>query len=90
MIVEFLVAVGAGFAGWVGSLFPTLELPDALVNVDQGFNTVMAYGTGLGAFIDFQLVGVIAGIPIAVWIAGLTIRGARVLISHLPFIGGRG
>jgi hypothetical protein len=90
VIIEWLIDIGVGIAEWASTLFPTLDLPAALVNVDDGFNSVMAMGSGLGAFVDFPLIGLIAGVPITVWLGGLSVRAARALIAHLPFIGGRG
>ncbi len=90
MIIEWIVNVGAGFVNWIVSLFPTLELPESLVHLDDTINEILAMGDGLGAFFDWTLIGVLAAIPLTIWVAGLLLRGARVLIAHLPFIGGRG
>lgn len=89
MIVEWLMGVAVGFVQWLAGLFPVLELPDELVHLDDSFNSIFALGEGLGAFIPWGLVGLIAGIPLAVWVGGLLIKVVRVLVSHLPFIGGK-
>lgn len=90
MIVEWFVSLASGFVGWLATLFPVLDLPPELVNADEGFNQVMALGDGLGAFVNWTVVGILAGIPITIWIGGLLLRAARVGLSHIPFFGGRG
>lgn len=90
MIVLWFFSVAAGFVQWLASLFPVLELPDQLVNLDDGFNSVFAMGDGLGAFVPWPVIGVLAAVPLTIWVGGLTIRALRALIAHLPFIGGRG
>lgn len=90
MITEWLVGVGAGFGEWVASLFPEIEVPDWLENADDFVNGIFAYGDGLGAWVDWGLVTAIAAVPLGTWVLLLAVRGARVVISHLPFIGGRG
>lgn len=90
MIVEWLMTVSSGFVDWFASLFPQLELPAELVNVDDALNTVASYGDGMGAFVNWTIVGLIAAVPITVWCAGFLIKIARVLIAHIPFVGGKG
>lgn len=90
MITEWLISVGSGFGQWVASLFPVLELPEQLVDLDDTVNTILSYGEGMGAFVDWTAIGIIAGIPLAVWALGLVVKGVRVLIGHIPFIGGKG
>lgn len=90
MISEFFIALGASIAVWFNSLFPPLDLPSWFVNADDRVNGVFAYGNGLGVWIEWSLVVPILLAPLAFWVLGLSIRGFRVLVAHLPFIGGRG
>lgn len=90
MITEWLIRVGSGFGRWVAGLFPELEIPEQLVNLDDMVNTVLGYGDGLGAFVDWGLIGLIAAIPLTVWAGGLIVKGIRVLVAHIPLIGGKG
>lgn len=80
MITEWLVAIVNGIATWVGSMFPQLDLPEEVVNADDAFNNIMALGSGLGAFVDWSFVGIMAAIPITLWLGGLAIRALRVLV----------
>jgi len=90
MITEFFVGVGVGIAVWFNSLFPPLDLPAWFVNADAEVNGIFAYGNGLGAWVEWGVVVPILLAPLGFWVLGLTIRGIRVLASHLPFVGGRG
>ncbi len=90
MIVEWIVSVGAAIASWVATLFPVLDIPPSLTTLDDSMSGIFAMGTGLGAWIDWPTVGTLMAVPLIVWVAGLTIRGIRALLAHLPFIGGRG
>lgn len=90
MITEWLVKVGAGFVDWIVSLFPTLALPDGLVHLDDSVNGILAMGDGLGAFFDWTALGLLAAIPLTVWVAGLLLKGTRALLAHIPLIGGKG
>jgi hypothetical protein len=90
MIVEWFAAVGVAIADWVASLMPAIEIPDDLVHLDAAINSIFEYGDGLGAWIDINLCAVVLAIPLAVWAVGLTVRAARALAAHIPFIGGGG
>lgn len=90
MITEWLIAVGSGFAKFIVTLFPTLSLPSGLVNVDDSVRGVIEMAAGTGVFVDWTYIGLVAGIPLAIWAGGLLLKGTRALIAHLPFVGGRG
>lgn len=90
MITEWIISVGSGFASWAAGLFPQLTIPSWLTNADDYVNGVFAYGDGLGAWVDWPVVAAIGAVPLATWVLMLTVRGGRVALSHLPFVGGRG
>lgn len=91
MIVEWLIGVGGTIGSWIAGLFPPLDLPPELVNVDDTITALIQdYGEGMGAFADWGYVALVLAIPLVVWVAGLTIKGIRVLVGHVPFVGGKG
>lgn len=90
MITEWLIGVGAAFGTWIAGLFPELDMPEQLVNLDDTVNTIFGWGDGLGAFVQWEVIGVLAAIPLLVWTGGLIVKGIRVLVAHIPFIGGKG
>lgn len=90
MITELFVNMAVGVAIWFNQLIPPTVLPEWFVNADNYINGIFAYGDGLGAWIEWSAVVPIMLAPVGFWVLGLSIRGIRVLISHLPFVGGRG
>ncbi len=88
MIIEWLMSVAAGLWGFVGSLLPDWELPAELTDPDGMLGQVFALGQGLSPFIDWAFVGLVGGIPLAVWVIGLLWKAFRMFISHFPFFGG--
>lgn len=90
MITEWLITVGTMIAQWVADLFPDWEAADQLAGVDDQINGLLAMGTGVGAFVDWTYIGIVVGIPLSLWVIGMTVAGTRVLLSHVPFIGGKG
>lgn len=90
MITEWLFTVGMVIANWAASLFPDWEAGEDIANVDDSINGLLAMGTGAGAFVDWAYIGVIVGIPLSLWVLGMSVAGIRTLASHIPFFGGRG
>lgn len=90
MIIEWLAKVGIGIASWVVTLFPEIELPEILVDLDDHINGLFAYGEGLGAFVAWPVIGAIAAIPLLAWAGGLLFKAVRALLAHIPLFGGKG
>lgn len=90
MIVEWLISVGSGIGTWVASLFPELDIPSGIVNLDDNLSALIAMGAGLGVWVDWTYIGFVAAIPLVIFTGGLLIKALRSLIAHLPFIGGKG
>lgn len=90
MIIEWLVKVAVGFWQFLADMFPDWELPPELLDADGMIAQVFSFGQGLEPFVNWPLVGALGLIPLAVWVIGLTVRMVRLLLSHVPFIGGNG
>jgi hypothetical protein len=91
VIVQWFIQLAQGFASWVVSLFPVLDLPDGLVNVDSTINDLFStWGAGMAPLADWPFVTACVAIPLAVWGSGLLVRAIRALIAHLPYVGGKG
>lgn len=90
MIIEWLVAVGEGFIGWLTGLMPEWDPPAWFIAFDEQVNGVFATLDGLGAWIDWVLLLVVVGLALATWLTCLSIKALRAVASYVPFFGGSG
>lgn len=90
MISEWFVKLGTGLWAFFAGLFPDWEVPPELLQADGMIGQLFSFGQGLEPYANWGLLGVLAAIPLTVWVIGITIRSVRLLISHVPFIGGNG
>ena len=91
MIIEWLVTGALQVTAWVVGLFEPLGLPPDLVNVDQTITSfIEEHGEGMGVWVEWNLVGTLMGIGLAVWAVSLGVKVVRVLIAHIPLFGGKG
>jgi len=84
------MSVGSSFGVWIVTLFPELDLPEQLLHVDDAVNDILAMGDGLGAWVDWTYIGLVAAIPASMWALGLLVRAFRAILAHVPFVGGKG
>lgn len=75
---------------WIVGLFPDWEPPGWLINADDMVQQVFGFFDGLSPWVDWAFIGTICLIPFGVWAAVLLFKGVRVIVSHVPFFGGRG
>lgn len=90
MISEWFYALATLVSTRVAGLFPAWELPEQIVSPQGMLAQIMALGYGLEPWVDWAFVMVCGAIPLAVWVFGLAVRAGRVVIGHLPQIGGNG
>lgn len=90
MITEWFLNWAMGVVQWLIDLLPDWELPAELVAPGGLFDSVLANAAGMGVWIDWGGIVLLALIPPAVWVIGLLWKGARTAFSHYPFIGGSG
>lgn len=88
MILEWLVGLAAGLFEWIANLLPDWEVPAGLTDPGGAIEQIVALSQGIGVFVDWGLLGLLAVIPLGVWLFGLIFRALKTLISHLPFVGG--
>lgn len=89
MIIEFLATVGTAISTWVMSILPQFQPPEWFDGVGDKINELFTHASGLNPFVDWQFVQTIALVPIGLWAVGYAFRGIRMLISHIPFVGGK-
>lgn len=90
MITEWLIKVGTSLWAFIAGLFPDWVAPPGLSDADSFIVDIFQFSQGLEPLADWKLLAVLAAIPPTVWIIGITIRGVRLLLSHVPLVGGNG
>ena len=88
MITEWFVSLGTGTVGWFLSLFGTADPPAFITAVGTFIAGILESAAGLGAWIPWALVLTIAGVNLALWGIGLTVRVVRWLVGLIPTMGG--
>lgn len=89
MIVDWIVQVAVSFWGWVVDLLPDWTMPAELVNADDTVKGLFSSVNGLGVWVNWPVVTVLAAIPPAAWVLMISWKGGRMAFSHLPFVGGK-
>jgi hypothetical protein len=84
------MSVASTVGVWFATLLPDWAPPAELVNADDLISSVLDQGEGLGVLVPWSYVGLIAAIPLTLWVGGLLFKAARVALSHVPFFGGKG
>lgn len=88
MITDALVGWWASFVGWAGALV-TLPAPPAFLGQIGGFaSTAGSYVGSTGAWMPWTLLGTVIGVWAACLLAGLIIKGVRIVLSFLSAGGG--
>lgn len=90
MIVEWLLEISASFLEWFGSLFPPIDLPDWVENPFFGLQWVVEAAVGWGVWINVPVLVAVSSVVLGVYATTFLVKLFRVLIAHIPFIGGRG
>lgn len=90
MITEWLIKVGTGLWAFIAGLFPDWVAPPEMLEADGLINQLFGFGQGLEPYANWPLLATLGAIPLAVWVIGISIRAVRLLLSHVPFVGGNG
>lgn len=89
MITEWFIGVGTTIGAWFASILPNFDVPAWFGQLGTNINQFFNSAAGLGPFVDWNFLAVIAGVPIGLWSLGMMFRLARWVLSHVPFFGGR-
>lgn len=90
MIINWIIDVALGFVAWLGSLFPVWDIPPALASPGTLVNQVMQSFLGLGAWVDWVVLGAVALAVVGTWVVMFGVKLVMKLVSFLPFVGGSG
>lgn len=89
MITQWVVQAAVSVGQWFVTLLPSFDIPDWFVGLGDDVNSLFSNAAGLGPLVDWSLVAGIAAVPMGLWVGGLVFKSLRVLLSHIPFFGGR-
>jgi hypothetical protein len=90
MIVEWLMQMSVGFHAWLASLFPPVDLPEWVDNPFGGLLWVVEAAAGWGVWVNVGALALIATTVLTVYAVGFGIKLVRVVVAHIPFVGGGG
>jgi hypothetical protein len=89
MISQFFIDLFVQIVSWLADLFPSDVIPDNVQHPDAQLGGLFGLVTGLGVWVNWPVVNACALVALGAYGAGLSIAIVRVIISHLPFVGGK-
>lgn len=89
MIVEWLMEVSYGFNVWLANLMPPGEVNDASASIN-GWAVLVQWVAGAGSWVNVPAMTALCAVAISFYIATLLAKFLRVVVSHIPLVGGRG
>lgn len=90
MITEWLISLGLGVVTWIATLFPEWEIPEWVTENQQTSVQLLQSYEGLGVWVDWNALGVAIVATTTVYGVGLSVRGIRAALAHIPQFGGGG
>lgn len=91
MITEFILGMGVTISSWFATLFPQdWQVPGFISDFDTQVNGVLANVDGMAVWADWGYILAVVTVVVGVWIIGVTVKLARAVVAHLPFVGGAG
>lgn len=90
MITEWFLNWAMDVVRWLIDLLPDWELPAGLADPGGFLESILLNAAGMGVWVDWGGIIMLAMIPPTVWLIGLLWKAARTAFSHFPFIGGSG
>jgi hypothetical protein len=89
VITEFLLSAGAGFAGWILQLLPSV--PDgALIDAEGNVAGLASLVSSMSVWVNWAGLAAQITFVLGLYFTFLAIRIVRAIIGHVPFIGGNG
>ena len=88
MITEWIMNLGIGIAEWFISLFGTEPPPEWISSITTWLGQLMGSVSGLGAWLPWGIAITVAGVVLALWLAGFVIKGLRWVLGLIPTMGG--
>jgi len=90
MISEWFMSIAAVVLTFLADLFPEEAVPTWFTDFTSQLNQLAGSVSGLGVWVPWVVLNLVVGACITWWGIGFAIKLARVLIGHLPWVGGNG
>jgi hypothetical protein len=91
VITEFLLSMGLPIFEWVLQFLPRMtEAEGVVLTATNSFLSVIEGAASLGTWIPWSTVAFCLPITITVFLGSFMFKIGRALLSHVPFVGGRG
>lgn len=83
MITEWFIGIWVGFTGWVTGLIPTFDESIQSIGLMAILQPVVVAAGGLGAWIPWLLLGILAPVVISMYVGSLLLRAIKSLIPTI-------
>lgn len=90
MISEWFLDLMAGFLGMIADAFGPWDPPAELTDAAHGAAGVLQNWSGMGAWVEWSVLGACMAVQLGVWATVLGIKLARAIAAHVPVVGGAG
>lgn len=91
MITNAILQVGLMFVDLLTGWFPKQPAVDQVVVQAGGFLApIVAGAASLGVWVPWGVIGLCVGVVVPLFLATLTFKTIRAIVSYLPLIGGAG
>lgn len=91
MIVEAFLFLGVEFTSWLLTLLPNwTDEAGVIITASNGLASIIAGVASLSVWIPWGHIAYAAGLVFLAYFSMLVLRLARVLMGHVPFVGGNG
>ena len=90
MITDYFLQLAAQFIAWIATLWPDFEVPQWMLDARPSLITLMESFNGLGAWVDWDVLGICIAAVASVYGIALLIRVIRAAVAHIPQFGGGG
>tara|TARA_R110002124_G_scaffold225554_1_gene390888 strand:+ start:4760 stop:5029 length:270 start_codon:yes stop_codon:yes gene_type:complete len=88
MITEWLLDLFLSLMEWFASQLPTDDPPAFLSDVAGFVDEIAGMAAGLGAWVPWSYLGVVASSILILWLVLVSVKGLRWLWGLTPFSGG--
>ena len=88
MITQWLLGIGVSLLHGLFSVLPVVTAPDWLTSNNGAFSTVFADAGSMGVWFNAPLLIVVLSALLVLWLAGFTIKLARMVLSLFTAGGG--